>query len=347
MTKPNSAQITALFRGMLDRDPDPVGLQYFQKRTDLESVVRDIKGSSEFVQKQRASPFFHYQSRFDAEALMHKYAVPQPRMRPGLLVNFLDVAVAPKFLPEILSNAAGTVEGIPIPANWHADVAEWGAVLRSIDLARDTFRMAELGCGWGCWINNACVTAKRRGLRVHGIGVEGDEGHIAFAKEACRLNGLTESEVTLHHAIASGRDGVALFPRQERAGIEWGLQAIFDATSEQRAEAARNGTHVELPTLSLESMTGGEMLDFLHIDIQGAEIDVAAASIDFLCDKVAYMMIGTHSRQIEGRLLDLLLAHGWVLEIERPAFLTLTVPQPGITVDGVQGWRNPRLLPET
>jgi hypothetical protein len=42
-----------------------------------------------------------------------------------------------------------------------------------------------------------------------------------------------------------------------------------------------------------------------------------------------------------------LLASGWELEIERPAIFVLEPGGPRITVDGVQGWRNPRLLPST
>jgi hypothetical protein len=57
-------------------------------------------------------------------------------------------------------------------------------------------------------------------------------------------------------------------------------------------------------------------------------------------------VIGTHSREIEGELFATLLADGWVLEIERPAILELAKGKPPKTHgDGVQGWRNPRLLP--
>jgi hypothetical protein len=35
--------------------------------------------------------------------------------------------------------------------------------------------MIELGCGWGCWMNNAGVAARSTDRRVHVIGVEGDE----------------------------------------------------------------------------------------------------------------------------------------------------------------------------
>lgn len=62
--------------------------------------------------------------------------------------------------------------------------------------------------------------------------------------------------------------------------------------------------------------------------------------------KIAYLLIGTHSRHIEGRLFETLLRAGWQLEIERPALLSVGLENPVVTVDGVQGWRNSHLLPE-
>jgi hypothetical protein len=131
------------------------------------------------------------------------------------LVNFLDVVIDPRFLPEVLKGMDGKLDGIPIPANWHADIAEWGAVLRAVDLARDRFTVMELGCGWGCWLNNAGAAARRAGLKVTLIGVEGDEGHIGFAKEACATNGFAPEQLHLHRGIAAGQSGFALFPKQE------------------------------------------------------------------------------------------------------------------------------------
>ena len=84
----------------------------------------------------------------------------------------------------------------------------------------------------------------------------------------------------------------------------------------------------------------------MHVDIQGGEEQLIPACMPFLLDRVAYMLIGTHSRQIEGILFDCLLKAGWKLEIERPALLNLDT-KPVVTVDGVQGWRNLKLLPET
>jgi hypothetical protein len=87
-------------------------------------------------------------------------------------------------------------------------------------------------------------------------------------------------------------------------------------------------------------------IDLLHVDIQGSEADLIAGCIPILSDRIAYIVIGTHSRQIEGRLFDSLLQAEWRLEMERPAIFSLANGVPTITVDGVQGWRNMKLLPD-
>jgi hypothetical protein len=98
--------------------------------------------------------------------------------------------------------------------------------------------------------------------------------------------------------------------------------------------------------ISLADISKGySRIDLLHIDIQGGELDFIQSCLDLLYEKVAYILIGTHSREIEGRLFELLLKPGWLLEIERPAILSLN-PMPCVTVDGVQGWRNLALLPK-
>ena len=161
------------------------------------------------------SPFFHYNSSFDAQGTMNAHAVPDLKPNNLYLTNFLGVLIDPKFFPEILQGKAGQVEPIPIPANWHADIAEWAAALRAVDLAGKNFTVIELGCGWGCWLNNTGAAARRSGREARLIGIEGDPGHIEFAREACATNGFEQSQVSLYHGIASAKDGRALFPSQE------------------------------------------------------------------------------------------------------------------------------------
>ncbi len=294
------------------------------------------------------SPFFHYHATFDPQEVIRRHAASGLKPRAGYLTNYLGVAIDPKFFPSILEGRAGQVEDIPIPANWHADIAEWGAALRAVDLAQDAFTMIELGCGWGCWMNNTGIAARRAGLKIHLIGVEADEGHIGFAREALETNGFGPSDYTLKRGIAAAQAGTALFPKQEKAGTAWGLEPVFDASEKQRDEAVNSGNYDALPMVALADVIGPHArIDLLHIDIQGGEADLVSSCLPFLSEKIAYMLIGTHSRQIEGRLFDSLLKAGWKLEIERPAILRLSGDAPPfVTVDGVQGWRNPRLLPE-
>lgn len=292
-----------------------------------------------------ASRFFHYNTCFDPLAVMRHHAATNLLPRAGFLTNYLGVVIDPKFFPQLLLDRAGEVEAIPIPANWHADIAEWGAVLRAVDLATDRFTMIELGCGWGCWMNNAGVAARRAGLKTHLIGVEGDEGHIGFARESTAANAFLPEQVTLHRGIAAAEAGTALFPRQEQAGIAWGLEPIFGVNDALRDEAVASGKYDALPMVPLADLAAQhERIDLLHIDIQGGEANLIAGCLPTLCNLVAYIVIGTHSREIEGTLFGILLAAGWRLEIERPAILSLDAA-PIVVIDGVQGWRNPALLP--
>jgi hypothetical protein len=292
------------------------------------------------------SPFFHYNSSFDAQAVMRAHAVSDLKPNERYLTNFLGVLIDPKFFPQILQGKAGQVEPIPIPANWHADIAEWAAALRAVDLSGSIFVVMELGCGWGCWVNNTGAAARRAARQPYLIGIEGDRGHIGFAREAYLANGFSDSQVTLYHGIAAAKDGVALFPRQATPGIEWGLVPILNAGRIERVKARATGKYKELPMISLATASKAHArIDLLHIDIQGGEADLIRDSIALLDEKFAYIVVGTHSREIEGRIFATLRAAGWLLEIERPAILSLADGNPQVTVDGVQGWRNPRLLP--
>lgn len=290
------------------------------------------------------SPFWHYYTTFDALAVIRSHGARDLKASAQHVTNYLGVRIDPKFIPHLLEPMRGTVEPIPIPANWHADIAEWAGALRAVDLATDTFTVIELGCGWGCWLNNTGVAARHRGLVPTLIGIEGDRDYIQFAYESCAENGFPQQCITLHHGIAAAQDGVALFPRQDVPGSHWGLSPLFNATDDERVRAKRDGTHDELRMIPLASMLKSRA-DLLHIDIQGGEADLVEAAIDAISASVAYLLIGTHSRQIEGRLFATMLAAGWRLEIERSAIFTTQGHLPIVAVDGVQGWRNPRLLP--
>jgi hypothetical protein len=61
-------------------------------------------------------------------------------------------------------------------------------------------------------------------------------------------------------------------------------------------------------------------------------------------EKIAYILVGTHSREIDGQLMKIMMDAGWALEIERPCIFSLKNGRPATLVDGVQGWRNRNLF---
>jgi len=105
---------------------------------------------------------YNYSCEFDALDLLESFHVPGQVPEPGIIRNFLGTRIEPAVYPPVLEALAGSIEGLPVPGNWHADIAEWAAALRTVVLAEDRYRIVELGCGWGCWITNMGVAARAR-----------------------------------------------------------------------------------------------------------------------------------------------------------------------------------------
>ena len=145
------------------------------------------------------------------------------------------------------------------------------------------------------------------------------------------------------HGVA-GISRYALFPRQDRAGASWGLEPFFTDDSQEYAQRMQAGAYEAVPVVSLKEALGEfTRVDLLHIDIQGGELHLVSGNVPLLNERVAYLFIGTHSRVIEGKLIDVLNQAGWQLECERPAVFTISGGALNTVIDGVQAWRNARL----
>ncbi|MEZ4836770.1 MAG: hypothetical protein R2873_33055 [Caldilineaceae bacterium] len=343
------ADVVRSYEGMLGRAPESRRIIEHQIKTSetVTHLIRNLAHSQEFARilgrdmGQQDSPFNHYHASVDVRGIIESHINDDRKPKAEHHVNFLGVAVPVKVM-DILKDVGGQMDVVPIPANYHADMAEWAAALRSVDLASETYTMIELGCGWGCWMNNMGTAAKARGLSIHVIGIEGDERHIEFAQETLQTNHISTQEYTLIRGIAASRSGYALFPRSK--GDEWGSEPIFDVSETESAKAVAGGKYDRLRMVPLEEAIGDRAkIDLLHIDIQGGEAALIEEAIQLITEKIGYLTIGTHSRAIEGRLFDALLTAGWILEIERPAVLRIIDGKPVTLVDGVQGWRNPQI----
>lgn len=221
---------------------------------------------------------------------------------------------------------------------------EWIGTLRSILEAGDTFTAIELGAGWAPWLIVCDRAARKRGIsRISLTGVEGSAEHHGFMLDNFRANGLDPERHELHHAVAGASDGVALFPRLRVATDDYGANAVFN--DGESAAAATRGELEEIRSISLNTLLAGkDRVDLIHIDIQGHEETVVAAGIDALNRTTRRLVIGTHSRSIEGHLFDLLQQHGWICEFEVPCRLRPSLAGPlELDCDGEQVWRNGRV----
>jgi FkbM family methyltransferase len=346
--------VSSLYRAILDRDPDAQELVSQIKslrESGLDALVREFLQSIEFQRVMRASPLWthinslwRYTAIFDPVQIILAHENRKRTALPGHRVNYLGVAVnVTRFVPEL--KLENIVEGPPIPGNWHTDLAEMGAVLRAVDRAADSFAMVELGCGWGCWMSISATAARLAGKTAHVTGVEGDEGHLDFAREAMATNDIAPSQYNLIHGVATARTGRAFFPLQEHAGIHWGLEPIFAGSLDELERLRGSGGYSEVVTVSIEEVIGNRpRLDLLHVDIQGGETSLIRDSLDVLNRKVAYIVVGTHSRAIDGQIIDILSRDGgWRLEIERPCIFSIEDGTLLTRIDGLQGWRNTRM----
>jgi len=339
------------YRFYLDRDPENniVIEDHLSRSVNREMLIERIMNSSEYQQKKKTkqdlakNPFWHYHTTFGAVEIILKYAKKQITASPLHVTNFLGVKIRPEFFPGLLDGCAGEVNPIPIPQTWHADMAEWASCLRAVDLSGDTFSMLEIGCGWGCWMNNLGMAAKSSGKTIKLYGIEANLGHLDFARKAFADNEISEEEYVLSHGIAGNIQGEAWFPKIH-SGVDWGGEAVFNPQPQQ-LDGLRE-SYQKVPIVDIRELIKNEKwLDFLHVDIQGAELSVLVDIYELICEKVRYVFIGTHSKQIEGGLFELFLqGNDWSLEMERPAFFNLIDGHPVVSVDGVQAYRNNKLV---
>lgn len=270
----------------------------------------------------------------------------RPEPMDGSFRDFLGVSTSVEYFPEALHNLSRrTDNSIPRPGAEHLHgTAEWVGTLRSVVEAGDTFTAVELGAGWGPWLVVSEKAARIRGIKdVHLIGVEASEEHYGFMRRHFAANDLDPDAADLHRAIIAAEDGWAEFPKLHVASEDYGANAVFASSEKERA--ASRGELERVRAISLTSLLDKhDRVDLIHIDIQGHEEDVVRAALPALNEKVRRMAIGTHSRAIEGHLLDLLTSEGWICEFEVPCKLQADGNgQLFVIVDGEQIWRNKRI----
>jgi SAM-dependent methyltransferase len=352
--------IVDVYRALLQREPDQVGLRDFQNRLrtgslDQVGLINTILSSPEFKSRLvgGAKPQPDESRgclRSEAETLFKQFPKYNGSGRPGFVTNFMGGLTDVRFVHGI-DSLSGIVEGYPIPGNFHGDTLEWIGTLRSALDARDTFTMLELGAGWAPWCVIAYLAAKQCGIdKIKVIGVEGDTGHIRFIREHFATNGIEPGVGEAIHGVVGVDDGEATFPKANCANrVYGGCPAFSKAEQESGAFAdftASQSTLVEeferLPCFSLATlMRDLDQVDLIHCDIQGSEAGLFASTIDLVSAKVKRIVVGTHSFEIDRSLVNLFPKKGWILE-SIDACVIKGEGKPVLVRDGTQIWRNER-----
>jgi FkbM family methyltransferase len=279
--------------------------------------------------------------------LFRRYAIKDATSQPGTFTNFLGVASDCGLFINGAELSGKFLAGDPIPNDGVAGTAgEYLSVLEAIANAqahqRQSFSMIELGAGWGPWVSNAGVVCRREGFtEVFLTAIEADPVRFDSLTNHMLRNGLfTKANLVL--GAVWDREDTLYFPK---CGLgDHGGSANTDQKEYRGAKREMQKVRAyRLPTLA----EGMGTIDLIHCDIQGAEARVAEANPAWLTQHVLSIQIGTHSRDQEGRLLELFHSQGWDLIRETPCQYSYRRDCPSLegmtTTDGELYFRNPKL----
>jgi len=324
-----------------------LGREVGDERT-LSSVVESIRSTSDIRRMIAFSEEFRVRDDKALSQLLTSEVAKDYRpfcgtpAPPGYFSDFLGNKTRCSFLPEHFTSISQSILGPPGSTTnppLH-DAAEWVGTLRAANEASGTFTVVELGAGWAPWLVVGHNLARRKGItNVHLIGVEGDKGHMKFMEQNFIDNGIDPTKHSLIFGVVGTSDGLARFPKIDSSQADYGSAAVYDDTDSSRPM-------IEVPCFSLAGLLRGlpHIVDLIHCDIQGSEAEVMAATEETLNEKVRRVVIGTHSRTVEGLLLDQFSGMGWKLEHESVCtYRQNSSGVMGLHIDGVQVWRNPNI----
>ncbi|MDP2269812.1 MAG: FkbM family methyltransferase [Archangium sp.] len=271
----------------------------------------------------------------------------------GHITDYFGVRTPVEYVPWARASAGQVQTEAPLPDDGvRAEAIEYFALLDTLENSRGSeFSMIELGASYGPWTCLGGVLAARAGKKKVSLrAVEAASFFMKHIPAYFALNGLkggrkTKFELKAIHGAVGIKPGTMHFPKVTSA-TENGGQALYEnATSDY---VGRTVEHEPVDVKTLDDVFEGlPTIDLLHCDIQGSEDEVLTFGAALLTQRVRRMFIGTHSRIIEGKLIECFHRHGWSLKRERPTHFEHrldTLSTTGMTLrDGGQYWVNNKL----
>jgi FkbM family methyltransferase len=273
------------------------------------------------------------------------------RAEPGFVVDFLGGRTRVSSLWRNARQLDGQLLGLPIPGDYHAEAPEWIGVLKSVRSAGESWVGMELGAGFGPWVVAGGNAARLRGITdIRLCAVEADAQHFEFLQQHFRDNGFDPIVHKLIHAAVGVAAGTALWPVIDDAREDWGLRPVPRNASVAVPTdylGRKWAKTVPVAIVSMADLIEAEPVwSMVHIDVQGNEVEICQSCVEKLNQRVHWLIVGTHSRKLDGDMVQLMHAAGWTLENEKPCKFNFsqgaTSLEAMILVDGIQVWSNPR-----
>jgi len=209
----------------------------------------------------------------------------------------------------------------------------------------------ELGAGLGPWVVAGGLAARSRSIDdVQLYAVEADPVHYSLLRQNLSDNGFQVNQYTAIHAAIGTARGKAHWPVIGDPREDWGSRPLDEGAGAGQPDylGRHFDNYIEIDVLPFAELLSQEQhWNMIHIDVQGNEASICENNLSQLSDRAHWLVIGTHSRIIEGELIRLFNGAGWVLENEKPCKFKFDRQRETLAamtyIDGVQVWRNPRL----
>jgi hypothetical protein len=236
-----------------------------------------------------------------------------------------------------------------------AGYLEYASLLTAIESTpdRDTFTAVEIGAGWGPWISACGVVCRNLGFaRTVLRGVEADQARHDMMRRHLARNGLMGApsiDCQTVRGAAWTENTTLRFPVIDLRDSGAAASDVILENAHGQDYRGHESAFVDVPAFSLATICEGlGIIDYMHCDIQGAELALMTQAIDFLNARVRHLFVGTHSRVIDGGLIGLFHRHGWDILAEMPCQFNYNRNIPtleGMTLrDGEIFVRNPNLV---
>jgi len=259
------------------------------------------------------------------------------------IYNFLGIATRVRYNKDWVKFAppagARRTQGLPIVNELYLD---WVAVLESVLRAKGSYRIVELGAGWGAWTSAALAACRQRSVITDegAIALEADRTHYSFMKEHFENNDLISESVSLIHGALGTENEEIAFPLIENPDENYYASLRY---------IKKDQATVMVPQYTLENIFGhlSGSIDLLHMDVQCSEYDVLPPNMELVKEKVKAIFVGTHiSSEHHHSMVALFRDHGWRIRMDYDHEKSSETPYGWVNFDdGVLLAENPIFIP--